>query len=142
MHRITRGVIKRTVDAFGLDLRAQPAMHEPLLKPDCLQRAGCHFTQQGSDVWATKSTKTILRGVAVVGVAFIERRAESGKNQEAVKVSLEEHIDVYPLPNVASISHITRRGIEAVGRLVEAALNREPGVEVSHVIHTGNGSSN
>jgi hypothetical protein len=116
-------------------------MHKPLLKPDGLERARCDLAKESRDVWPAKSAKAVLAWVANVGVAIVERRAESDENQEAMKVSLEEYVDVYPLADVATVSHITRNGIENVRGLANSALHREPGVEIRHVVYAGHRGS-
>src|SRR6266699_3911198 len=102
--------------------RPQAAMHKPFLKPDCLECAGSNFTKQRGDVWATKSAKAVLRGITNVRVAIVERRAESCKNQEAMEVGLEKHVNVNPLSDVATVAHVTRGRIENISGSVNAAL--------------------
>src|SRR5882762_623039 len=142
MHRITGAVVKRTVYAGRMYFRPQTTMHKPLLKPDCLERASCNFTKQRCDMWATKSAEAVLRGIANVRVAIVERRAESRKNQEAVEVGLEEYVNVHPLSDVAAASHVARGRIENVLRLIDATLHGKPGVEIRHVIDPRHRRSN
>ena len=85
-------------------------------------------------MWSTKGAKTILRRISYVGVAVIEGRAESGEDQERMKVSLKKNVDVYPLSDIATVSHVAWRGIKNIRRLAESALYTEPGVEVRHVV--------
>src|SRR5258705_10509650 len=59
-----------------------------------------------------------------------------------MKVRLEQDIDVNPLANVSTVTHITRNGIENICRLIGAALHGEPSVKVSHVVNTGHCGSN
>src|ERR1700687_3237778 len=134
MHRITGAMVQCAVDAGGMDFRAQPSVHKPLLKPDCLERAGSNFTKQRCDMWAAKSAEDVLRGIANVRVAIVESRAESRKNQEAVEVGLEKYVNVNPLSDVAPVSHVACGRIENVSRLIDAPLHGEPGVEIRHVI--------
>src|SRR5687768_28946 len=46
---------------------------------------------------------------------------------------------MHPLADIAAVAHVTRHWIEGIGRLIDASLDREPRVEVSHVVHAGNG---
>src|SRR5512132_3825025 len=108
MDRIAGAVVKCAIDALSVDLRPQPAMHKPFLKPNRLQRSCRNFTQQRGDVWPTKSAKAVLCGIADVRVAIIERCAESGEYQKTMKVGLEKNINMHPLANVAPVSHVAR----------------------------------
>ena len=139
MHRVTCAVEERSMHAFGVDLWTQAAVHEPLLKPNRFQSACRHFTQQRRDVWTTKCAKADLTGIVVVWVAIIKRRASTGQNEKGMEVALEQNVDVYPLSDVATVAHVTRHWIKHVGRLSDASLYCEPGVEVGHVIDAGNG---
>src|SRR5687768_2646490 len=91
-------------------------------------------------MWSTKSAETHLARIGVVRITVVERRARAGENQECVKVCLKQNIDMDPLPDVAAVAHVTRDRIEDVAGLIDAALDREPGCEVSHVIDARHGS--
>ena len=54
-----------------------------------------------------------------------------------MEVRLEQHVNVHPLPDIATVAHVARHGIESIQALCDAALNCEPRGEVSHVIDTG-----
>ena len=85
-------------------------------------------------MWSTKRAEADLARIAVVWIAVVERRACSGEDQKGVEVSLEQHVDVYPLADVTTVAHVARHGIESIRRLRDAALHCEPRREVSHVI--------
>ena len=89
-------------------------------------------------MWSTKSAEADLRRAVVVGIAVIERRARIRENEERMEVSLEQNVDVYPLPDVTTVAYLTRHWIECIRTLCDTALDCEPRVEVSHVVDAGN----
>src|SRR5690349_17034202 len=76
MHRITRSVVKCTVDTRRVYLRTQPPMNKPLLKPDGLQGACRYFAQNCSDVWTTKSSESFLSRIGFIWISIIERHIQ------------------------------------------------------------------
>src|SRR5258705_11018262 len=124
VHRIAGAVIHRAIDSCRMDFRSQTSMHKPFLKPDSLERAGCDLAKQGGNVWPAKSAEAILRWVTDVRIAVVNGRARSCEDQETMEVSLEKHVDVNPLADVATVSHVTRGRIENIRRLAGPALHR------------------
>ncbi len=84
-----------------------------------------------------KVPNPIWRGIVVVGIAVVERRARSRENEKRVEVRLEQHVDVHPLSDVTAVAHVARHRIESIRALSDASLDCEPRVEVSHVIDAG-----
>src|ERR1044071_75515 len=123
MHRIIRAGEECPVNSFCMDLWPQASMHKPLLIPDDFQSSSRDFTQERRDVWATKRAESDLAWIVVIGVAIVERRPRSGKNQEGLEVRLEQHVDMYPLTDIATIAHVARQWIESIGRLRNASLD-------------------
>src|SRR5438045_1441361 len=88
-------------------------------------------------MWTTKRAESNLTRIVVIGIAVVERRAGSGKDQECLKVGLKQHVDVDPLTEVAAVADVSRNRVEGVRLLLNAPLNCEPRVEVGHVIDAG-----
>src|SRR5262245_22503659 len=130
-------MVERAINSSCMHFRPQPPMHVPLLKPHSFQGTSRNFTQQGRDVWTSKSAKANLRGIGLVRVTIIERSSGPSENQKSVEVCLEQNIDVYPLPDVPSITDVAPNRINNGGRLVKASLHGQPGVEIGHIVDSG-----
>src|SRR5690242_15508630 len=85
---------------------------------------------------AAKGSETHLRWIVRIRVCVIDRSAGPSQNQKRLEVCLEEHVDVDPLANVSAVANVTSSRIEHIGRLTDSALNREPRIEVRHVVDT------
>src|SRR5688500_15665711 len=134
MNRIAGGVIKSSVYARRMNFRTQPSMYEPLLKPDRFQCASRYFTEERCYVWSAESSETILSGITCIRVTTVEGCTGAGENEERLKVSLEQYINVYPLSDVSTITHVTRDRVKRISWLIEPTLHCEPCVEVSHIV--------
>src|SRR5258706_2144818 len=85
-------------------------------------------------MWSAKCAEGIVVRIVDVRIAVIEGSARLSKHQESLKVSLEQHVDVHPLTDVAAGPHIAHYRIQYLWSLVDPALHREPRVEISHVV--------
>src|ERR1041384_1764412 len=89
-------------------------------------------------MWTTKRPETFLGRIVLVGITVVKRSACSREDEECLKISLEQHVNVYPLTEVATITHVAWHWIEQGCRLVESPLHSQPGVEVGQIIHAWN----
>src|SRR5271156_4512374 len=110
-------------------------VNRPLLIPDFIQGDLCDCSYCGGEVRATEGSKAVLGFGACIGHAGVERRPDGLKDEEGGEVCLEEHVDVRPGGESATIVKIPiyRIGyIRDAGR--DAVLNVTPGGQIAHVI--------
>src|SRR5262245_21273182 len=96
MNRIGGGAGEMVVNTSGELFGTQPAMHDPLLIPDGLQRRRSDAAEQRGDMRWPKSREAGLSAGGLVWIAVINRRATPHQNQHGVEVSLEEHVNMHP----------------------------------------------
>src|SRR5260370_33169791 len=76
VNRVIRMIHFDSVDARGKHLRTQPAVHEPLLEPYCLERSSASFDEHRQhEVWA-KGSEADLGPRGEVRTTGIERGIE------------------------------------------------------------------
>src|SRR5688500_14729919 len=119
MYRIVGGVIKSTVYARRMTFRTQTSMYVPALKSHRMQFASRYFTDGRCYVWFAESSETILSGITCIRVTTVEGCTGAGENEERLKVSLEQYINVYPLSDVSTITHVTRDRVKRISWLIE-----------------------
>src|ERR1043166_62068 len=119
MRRVSRTIIECPVDTRRVYLRTQPPMNKPLLKPHGLQGACRYFAQNCSDVWTTKSSESFLSRIGFIWISIIERHIQTSNNEKRLKVSLKEHVDMYPLTNITAVAHVPQDWIKCGCALIE-----------------------
>src|SRR5262252_1045002 len=95
MNRVVRMLRLDPVYAGPELLRSQTAMHEPLLIPNRLERAGTALHQHRQHVRAAEGSKSDLCPRRQIRSARIQGRVELGEHQYAEEVCLKEGVDVH-----------------------------------------------
>src|SRR6266536_5045699 len=84
---------------------------------------------------STESSEAVLRGVVDIWVPIIHRRAQASQYKEGLEVTLEQHVNVYPLADVAAHAHVTAYRVNDVARRrIQSVLNVEPVSVGRHVV--------
>lgn len=136
--RIVRRTGDVVVHASAELLRPQPSMHKPLLIPDRLQRASRNAAHRRRNVGIAQRTKPDLIARRFVWVPVVERRPDAEQNQQRIEISLEQHVNVHPLADVAPVPDIAAGSVKHRRPGGSPVLNGQPLCVTRHIVHAGN----
>src|SRR2546426_2570533 len=84
---------------------------------------------------AAEGSKPGLSRIVGVWVAVIECRSQCCQNKKGLEVTLKQHVDVYPLADVAAHAHVALRRIKDVAaNRTNAVLNIQPISVSRHIV--------
>src|SRR5262245_13067595 len=126
MDRIVGGASHSVVNAAREGFGAQPPVNEPFLIPNGLQRGSRYGAEDAGDVRSAERAEACLRPRVVVRIVRVRRRAQAEQYQQRVEISLKEHVNVYPLAEVAAIANVAMDRVELILACDAAALDRQP----------------